>query len=75
MPSEYLFMIGEGVDKMLLVMTRDRMRSTIETLKQIDKGWDEDHDFAYMAFTGQLSQKRSGEYVDGAKEDSDTTKE
>ena len=75
MSKEYLFMIGEGTEKLLLVCTRDRLIKTRDMIISVLDEWEEHHDFGYMAFTGQLTYKRSGEFVDGSTEEDEEKKE
>lgn len=63
--KQHLFMIGEGTDGQLLVMTRVRMKNIIKTLVTIDNEWEEAHDFAYLALTGQMTYKMTGQTIEG----------
>lgn len=67
MADNYLFFTNEGSDKLMLVMTRERLKSTIATLQIVDEEWQESHDFAYLALSGGLAKK--GEVDDETQKD------
>jgi hypothetical protein len=63
-----LFLVNEGSDKLMLVMTHKAMMELKNMVDSVFSLWSEDDDFAYFALSGGMSQK--GEMVDDeAKKD------
>jgi methionine synthase I (cobalamin-dependent) len=61
-----MFLVNEGSDKLMIVMTYKAMMELQRMIKSVENQWSVNDDFAYVALTGDMIQK--GETVDGKQE-------
>ena len=61
--KDNLFMVNEGSDKLMLVMTYAAMLNLERLIDSVKHQWSKTDDFAYFALSGGMSRK--GRAIDG----------